>query len=100
MRRVHLRGRENILKLLVVHSGAANLGPLMRKLFGTGYPARTAGCFHAYFSGYMSPSQSRRLCRGNAFRDISSSAVVACPPSDDFRRRVKTTPFTSGCYGG
>jgi transposase len=26
MRRVHLRGRENILKRLVVHSGAANLG--------------------------------------------------------------------------
>ena len=36
MRRVHLRGRENILKRLVVHSGAANLGLLMRKLFGKG----------------------------------------------------------------
>jgi len=34
MRRLHLRGRENILKRLVVHSGAANLGLLMRKLFG------------------------------------------------------------------
>ncbi len=31
----HLRGRENILKRLVVHSGAANLGLLMRNLFGT-----------------------------------------------------------------
>jgi hypothetical protein len=30
MRRVHLRGRENILKRLVVQSGAANLGLLMR----------------------------------------------------------------------
>ena len=38
MRRVHLRGRENILKRLVVHSGAANLGLLMRKLFGKGTP--------------------------------------------------------------
>lgn len=38
MRRVHLRGRENILKRLVVHSGAANLGLLMRNLFGKGTP--------------------------------------------------------------
>jgi transposase len=38
MRRVHLRGRENILKRLVVHSGAANLELLMPKLFGTGTP--------------------------------------------------------------
>jgi transposase len=38
MRRVHLRGRENILKRLVVHSGAANLGLLMRTLFGKGTP--------------------------------------------------------------
>jgi hypothetical protein len=38
MRRLHLRGRENILKRLVVHSGAANLGLLMRKLFGQGTP--------------------------------------------------------------
>jgi transposase len=43
MRRLHLRGRENILKRLVVHSGAANLGLLMRKLFGKGTPRGFAG---------------------------------------------------------
>jgi transposase len=43
MRRVHLRGRENILKRLVVHAGAANLGLLMRKLFGKGTPRSLAG---------------------------------------------------------
>ncbi len=43
MRRVHLRGRENILKRLVVHSGAANLGLLMRKLFGKGTPRGLQG---------------------------------------------------------
>lgn len=42
MRRVHLRGRENILKRLVVHSGAANLGLLMRKLFDKGTPRALA----------------------------------------------------------
>ena len=43
MRRVHLRGRENILKRLVVHAGAANLGLLMRKIFGAGTPKRLQG---------------------------------------------------------
>jgi transposase len=43
MRRVHLRGRENILKRLVVHSGAANLGLLMRALFGKGTPRGLQG---------------------------------------------------------
>jgi transposase len=38
MRRVHLRGRENILKRLAIHAGAANLGLLMRHRFGNGAP--------------------------------------------------------------
>jgi hypothetical protein len=50
MRRLHLRGRENILKRLVVHSGAANLGLLMRKLFGKGTPRGLAGATSAIIS--------------------------------------------------
>ena len=50
MRRVHLRGRENILKRLMVHSGAANLGLLMRKLFGKGTPRGLQGRHHGLFS--------------------------------------------------
>jgi transposase len=50
MRRVHLRGRENILKRLVVHSGAANLGLLMRKLFGKGTPRGMQGRLQAIIS--------------------------------------------------
>jgi transposase len=50
MRRVHLRGRENILKRLVVHSGAANLGLLMRKLFGKDTPRGLQGCLRRSFS--------------------------------------------------
>jgi hypothetical protein len=50
MRRVHLRGRENILKRLVVHSGAANLGLLMRTLFGKGTPRGLQGCCRGLFS--------------------------------------------------
>ena len=50
MRRVHLRGRENILTRLVVHSGAANLGVLMRKLFGKGTPRGFARVLPAVIS--------------------------------------------------
>ena len=50
MRRVHLRGRENILKRLMVHSGATNLGLLMRKLFGKGTPRASQGLRHVVFS--------------------------------------------------
>jgi hypothetical protein len=50
MRRIHLRGRENILKRLVVHSGAAKLGLLMRKLFGKGTPRGLQGRWRGLFS--------------------------------------------------
>jgi transposase len=50
MRRAHLRGRTNILKRLVVHAGAANLGLLMRKMFGVGTPKALQGRLRAVFS--------------------------------------------------
>ena len=49
MRRVHLRGRTNILKRLTVHAGAANLGLLMRKIFGVGTPKGLQGRLRAAF---------------------------------------------------
>ena len=42
MRRVHLRGHENILKRVLLQAGAANLGLLMRHLVGVGTPRRRA----------------------------------------------------------
>jgi transposase len=50
MRRVHLRGRMNILKRLAVHAGAANLGLLMRKIFGVGTPRSLQGRLRGAFS--------------------------------------------------
>lgn len=43
MRRTHLRGHQNILKRLLVHAGAFNLGLLMRKAFGRGTPRGLQG---------------------------------------------------------
>src|SRR5277367_208097 len=74
MRRLHLRGRENILKRLVVHSGAANLGLLMRKLFGKGTPRGLAGALLAIISA---TSASKRLLFIAAMRIGSLGSSVA-----------------------
>ena len=43
MRRLHLRGRENILKRLLVHASGFNLGVLMRAATGIGTPRTLQG---------------------------------------------------------
>jgi transposase len=43
MRRTYLRGHANILKRVLVHLGAFNLGLLMRRLIGVGTPRRLQG---------------------------------------------------------
>jgi len=48
MRRLHLRGRGNILKRLVIHISAFNLGLLMRKLVGVGTPRGMRGLISAW----------------------------------------------------
>ena len=43
MRRTHLRGHRNILKRLLIHASAFNLGILMRRVFGRGTPRGLQG---------------------------------------------------------
>ena len=43
MRRVHLRGHDNILKRVLLQAGAFNLGLLMRQLIGVGTPRGLQG---------------------------------------------------------
>jgi transposase len=43
LRRTHLRGHPNILKRLLIHAGAFNLGLLMRQKFGRGTPRGLQG---------------------------------------------------------
>lgn len=43
LRRVHVRGHENVLKRLLVHAGAFTLGLWMRTLFGVGTPRSLQG---------------------------------------------------------
>ncbi len=50
MRRVHLKGRDNILKRLLVHAGAFNLALILRKLVGIGKPRRLQGAGACIFA--------------------------------------------------
>src|SRR5919108_106446 len=43
LRRAHVRGHENVLKRLLLHAGAFNLGLWMRTLFGIGTPRSLQG---------------------------------------------------------
>jgi transposase len=43
LRRTHVRGHENVLKRLLVHAGAFNLGLWMRTLLGVGTPRSLQG---------------------------------------------------------
>ncbi len=85
MRRVHLRGRENILKRLVVHSGAANLGLLMRKLFGRGTPRGFASVCSAIFSATANmricwtPAARTRMF-GGSFVPVESAQSISVAP--------------------
>src|SRR5207247_5155045 len=50
MRRVHLKGRDNILKRLLVHAGGFNLALIMRTLVGVGKPRRLQGACACIFA--------------------------------------------------
>jgi transposase len=100
MRRVHLRGHENILKRILLHAGALNLGLLMRTLFGVGTPRALQGRVAAFFVALWSsikPSQRwwaclTRLCRF-AISNVDSRVCLKA-------RRIRfalTSTFATGC---
>ena len=64
MRRVHLRGRNNILKRLLVHGAGFNLSLILRKTLGVGKPRRLQGLLPSF--SWL----SRGLIR--AFKALSS----------------------------
>jgi Transposase DDE domain len=64
MRRVHLRRHPNILKRLLVHVAAFNLGLIMRQLLGRGTPRGLQGCDLDLFwacLGVLSEAWARKL---------------------------------------
>lgn len=85
MRRVHLRGRQNILKRYLVHVAAFNLSLVMRRIVGAGTPRALAGRFEALMRlwihlpallGQRPRATARRLIEG-----LDSVSSIVCPPS-------------------
>jgi transposase len=53
MRRVHLRGRSNILKRLLVHAAGFNLSLILRKTLGVGKPRQLQGLCPQLFALFV-----------------------------------------------
>jgi len=52
MRRTHFRGHTNILKRLLIHTGAINLGLILRQMVGVGKPRRLQGSWARFFRSF------------------------------------------------
>ena len=84
MRRVHLRGHHNILKRVLLHAGALNLGLLMRTLFGVGTPrglqGRVAAIFIAVYSFTRRLSETFWTLLSRLYRSAYRPAdLYGCP---------------------
>jgi transposase len=79
MRRVHLRGRNNILKRLLVHGAAFNLSLILRKTVGVGKPRRLQGLCLQLFTLLQ-----RAFARSGAIRSCWSRmhATLCCKVSE------------------
>jgi transposase len=99
MRRTHLRGHTNILKRVLVHLGAFNLGLLMRRLVGVGTPRglqdRAAAVRAALAAAWDIAVHT--ITSWRALVDLT--AVIVPAPVSGARpdRRLEIGAFTPGC---
>ncbi len=91
MRRTYLRGHSKILKRLLIHVGAFNLGVLMRNLIGRGTPRalHELSAALAFLLRQLRSHFHSLLCSGN------SSAISA--PSSSFGTPIFRAGFSTGC---
>lgn len=96
MRRVHLRGGDNILKRVLIHAGGFNLGLVLRKMFGVGKPRQWQGAVSACFAALI-------CCFGAAWPAIRAVGRVASKnsqllPGPSFGPPPDETPtIATGC---
>ncbi|HVB97969.1 MAG TPA: transposase, partial [Candidatus Dormibacteraeota bacterium] len=100
MRRVYLRGRENILKRVLVHVGAFNLGLLLRSLVGAGTPRELRNRLSSLLSALVSRFHRFRAPAGRAEASFSPSRLRHTQNRRYLRylRRCSKAPdFATGC---
>jgi len=100
LRRLYLRGRSNILKRILIHVAALNLGLLMRSLFGIGTPRSLQGRLHGCFSRLLAvlhtvSAITRRISYAQ-FR-CSMALVLHVPLCMALTHDHPKFDFTTGC---
>ena len=99
MRRVHLRRHPNILKRLLVHAAAFNLGLVMRQLLGHGTPRGLQGCRLNGFSAslrLLTTVWARKLASEERGRCFEPNFGFLQPHTTLLGYREKA-PSTTGC---
>ena len=100
MRRVHLRGHDNILKRVLLHAGALNLGLLLRTLCGVGTPRALQGRVSVLLDCLWSLIPFLETIRTHVWTLFRPSALPECSRGRREVRELVTaaaTPFTTGC---
>jgi transposase len=99
MRRVHLRGRKNILKRLLFHAVAFNLALLVRKQYGIGKPRTLQGVLSSIsmlislFERIYTPETGDKRELSRNFRPILQSEVY----NIRFLASTRTCTSATGC---
>jgi transposase len=100
MRRLYLRGRENILKRLLIHAAGFDLALLMRKLYGVGTPrglqGATAWCFSLCMRLRLSLNFIRRALL-DLTGDLPRNSVLSAIAASQTEVQLKTLISTTGC---
>lgn len=90
LRRVHVRGQENIRKRMLVHASAFNLGLLMRSRFGYGTPRAMQG--HAIARAELAKRAARAAIRPVIRLIIRFLDIF--PPKTRRSLQLKTNKYT------
>ena len=99
MRRVHLKGRDNILKRLLVHAGGFNLALIMRTLLGVGKPRRLQGacaCILACF-GLLILYAWHALRTAFTFNTAKPQTAVTFSATDTLLNQLHFCAFAAAC---
>jgi len=100
LRRVYLRRHPNILKRLLVHAAAFNLGLVMRQLLGRGTPRGLQGYEAALFLTLLrllGDVWTRKLALARYREDLQQSFSLPQPVNNAFLATTKTATSTTGC---
>src|SRR5207302_987825 len=100
MRRVHLRRHSNILKRLLVHVAAFNLGLVMRQLLGRGTPRGLQGCpldLLLALLRLLTDVWTRRLGSEGYGDRFEANFGLSEPSNYTLLAIAKDAPSTTGC---